>query len=603
MARILGLGYLGPALALLWLVLAAPAWAAGLSAVPSAADTVAAYQRVSEWVRVWRMPPSPVDDDFRVECAGAAVTLRLGGRVLGRGTSVVGDGTDVHRAAAEAWREAAERLLVERDELALERTEVLAQRVTIEVELAGAMSPIDGTTYDAAVASTSPGLTGFAMRAGGRIEAVFPGVQMGTGLSPARALRAAAGALELPPVELADLRSSHQAVPLRFSTSHIAQVEPGSGPTFLERGGRYVPMADVTGARLREAAAAMANHLQVNTWTEGVGAWGLRGDYRAISGKYEPPIATARTQALAALALAHFARCPGIDVEPASAALAHAARLIVELASVTPGETDPLDDPVGAALIAVAAAFVVEADPAIESAMEIGALGARARAATRAVAARASEPEPTVTDEELAVVTWSVAVASRRFDGGAAEDRVLAEALVSQIVRRVGPAGLITVAPWVPWAMLELHPVGEVPGAVALIDFRGMVWARQIGDSVVGTVDQDFEGGVVLSPVAGPPNAAHTLRAIGAMPAMLGDPRVTPSDQLLTELAAMRRSLRFVIQLMFRTEETYLAREPNRALGGVRPALWEAIASDDATSMALITVCDALRAVRARSGG
>ena len=588
---------------MLVVALFAPRSAEASVAVPSAADTVAAYQRVSAWVRAWEMPPSPVDDPVRVECGGAAVTLRLGGRVLGRGTSVVGDGTDVHRAAAEAWREAAERLLVERDELALERIEVLAQRVTIELELAGAMSPIDGATYDAAVASASPGRTGFAMRAGGQIEAVFPGVQLGTGLSPARALRAAAGALDLPPVELADLRSSHQAVALRFSTSHLAQVEPRSGPTFLERGGRYVPIGEVSGARLRDAAAAMAQHLQTSTWSEGSGPWGLRGDYRAISGKYDPAVAPPRSQALAALALARFARSPGVDGDSATVALESAGRLIVELAVVTRDEADPLADPVSAAIIAVAAATVVDADPTIEGAMDIGALGARARAATRAMGAVAADPASTTTDEELAVVAWSLAAASRRFDGGAAEDRALAEALVSQLVRRVGAAGLITVAPWVPWAMLELHPVGEVPGAVALIDFRALVWARQIGDSVVGTEDQDFEGGVVLGPTSAPPNAAHTLRAIGAMPAMLADPRVTPDDQLLAELAAVRRSLRFVVQLMFRTDETYLARDPNRAIGGVRPALWEAIAADDATSMALITVCDALRAVRARSGG
>ena len=85
------------------------------------------------------------------------------------------------------------------------------------------------------------------------------------------------------------------------------------------------------------------------------------------------------------------------------------------------------------------------------------------------------------------------------------------------------------------------------------------------------------------------------------MATMLGDRRLTTDEEFLGELARVRRSLRFVMQLMFRGEEAHLARNPQRAIGGVRPALWEPVASIDATAMGLLTVCDALEAVGARA--
>lgn len=576
-------------------VIAGPALAA-VDRVPGAEEALEAHERVSAWVRAWTAPPSPADDPFRVESAGASVTLRLGGRVLGRATSMVGDGGDVHRATLGAWREASGRLVVEQDEIELERIEVLASRVTVEVELAGPLTPVEGTTFDEAAGAASPGRTGVAMRLGQRTEAVFPGVQMGTGASPARALRAASGALGLPPVELMELRRTHQATPAVFETVHVVQVRPGGAPTFLHRGGRYVPSADVTGALLRASAAAMARHLRESAWPEGADPLGLRGNYRAISAQYDPPVASARTQALAAYALARFGTTPGMGAESSGDAIALAARVLAELAVVSPGEDDPLADPVASALVAVAAPMVVAVDPRMEVALAVAEFGTKARAAAREAAQSGAASQ-----ESAAVVAWALARVSRSADGAALTDRAIAEGMVREVMRSGGVDGLLSASPWVVWAALELQPEGELSGEVALRDLRSATWARQIGDAVAGTGDQDYEGGIVLTAEPTPPNAAHTLRALSALPAMLGDARLTPEDEVLAEVARVRRSLRFVLQLMFRDEEAYLARDRDRAIGGVRPALWEPVASTDATAMGLIVISDTLRAVRSRS--
>lgn len=569
------------------------------TALPTPAQAIEAYGWVDGWVRAWWLPPAPEADPNRIPCAGASVTLRLGGRVLGRATSMIGDGADVHRAAAGAWREASGGLLVERDATAQERTEVLAHRVTIELELAGPVTIIDGATFERAAEPLAPGRTGVGIRVGDRTEAIFAGAQLGTGLSLARALQAAAGALDLPPVELEELRASHGAAAVRFDTIHLAQVEPGKGPTFLHRGGHVVPQSQISGAGLRAAAAAMAANLRSSMWTDQE-PFGIRGDYRAVSGQYEPAIARPRSQALAALALVRFAESAGISQADRTDALTTAADLVADLAAVVPPEEDPHTDPVAAAMSSAACPMLLEAFPTADRAADIAALGARSLETITKIATQA-DTTSAPTAEESAVVAWALATCARRGGADAPSLRSASEALVRRLIREGGTEGMVSLMPWIAWAILELHPEGDIPAAVALRDVRALTWTHQIGEEYTATPDLDLEGGVVFSQAGGGAPTASTLRVVSAMARLMGDPRMTSDEELLVELARIRRSLRFVVQLMFRADEAYLARNPDRAIGGVRPALWEPTVSVDATSMALLTVCDALEAVAARS--
>jgi len=581
------------------LILCATLARAADPALPPPTQALEAFGWVDAWIRAWIIPPTPEADARRIPCSGAAVTLRLGGRVLGRAASVVGDGADVHRAAASAWREASGRLVVDRDATAEDRVESLAHRVTIELELSGQMIPLEGMTYDQAALSIAPGRMGVAVRAGDRVDAIFPGMQLGMGLTPVRALQAAAGALGLPPVELSELRASHAVTPMRFDAVHLVQVEPGQGPTFLHRGGRVVPQSDITGAGLRAAASAMCANLHKSMWT-GREPFGIRGDYRAISGQYEPPFARPRSQALAALALARFAESPGVTEPDRSIALATAAEILADLGEVVEPEEDPLADPVAAAMAASTCRKVLGTRAAPDHAEVIRAFGARA---TEAVLKITATPESTkaASPEERAVVAWALAELAQARGPDADTLRAKAESMVRALIRESGAEGVVSLMPWLAWAMLELAPEGEIPSAVALRDVRSMVWAHQLGDAVAGTPDLDLEGGVVFSRAPGALPTASTLRVISAMAMLLGDRRLTSDEEFLTELARVRRSLRFVVQLMFREQEAYLARSPDRAIGGVRSALWDPTMSIDATAMGVLTICEALEAVADRA--
>jgi hypothetical protein len=342
----------------------------------------------------------------------------------------------------------------------------------------------------------------------------------------------------------------------------------------------------------------MAKNLEESMWS-GTEPFGIRGDYRAVSGAYEPPFARPRSQALAALALIRFANTPGIADADRASAMATCADLLGDLGSVAEPEEDPIGDPVAAAMSAAACPMLLDASPDADRAEAIRAFGVRALEGIVLVGAKGEDAQA-ASAEERSVVAWALASIAQRGGPDSAAHRSTAEAMVRQLVREGGTEGLVSLMPWIAWATLELHPDGDIPSAVALRDVRAMAWTHQVGDGVASTPDLDFEGGVVFSAGGGVPTAS-TLRVVSAMAVLLGDRRMTSDDEFLGELARVRRSLRFVMQLMFRAEEAYLARNPARAIGGVRPAPWEPVVSVDATAIGLLTVCDALEAVGARA--
>ena len=274
-ARILGLS-------LLAIVACAPASRGDGLVRP--ADVLASYGVLDGWVRGWRVPPEPVRADPD-GATGASVTLRLGGEVLGRGSSVREDGLAVWAAAVEAWREADDGLVVGDEPPDPSRVEALARRVTIDLEVGGELAPIVGETFAAATAPLSPGLVGLAMRAGDEYAGVFPGTQLSIDMAPRSALRACAGRLGLPPLPLGRLAREHGAVAYAFSSVHLAQVTPGRPPTFLRRGGSLAPSSAVSGAGLRRLADDIASHVLLREWA-GDASLGLHGDYRPTLGAF-----------------------------------------------------------------------------------------------------------------------------------------------------------------------------------------------------------------------------------------------------------------------------------------------------------------------------
>ncbi|MGP1310929.1 MAG: hypothetical protein ACTS27_12100, partial [Phycisphaerales bacterium] len=260
-----------------------PVEAAPAPDLPSAAAALEAYRTVDRWLRAsFASPidPQPIDPPGT---AAACVTVRLSGKTLGRGTEASPSGDALWRAARAALLEAIEKAPVQRDATQDEQLRELAGRATLDVQLAGRLTPLLGDSFADAAAQLSPGLEGVAVRTGDRVAFVFPGTMLSTNLDPAEAIRAAAGRLQLPPVDLAALRKDHGVILYRFPVQHLAQPLAGREPIFLFRGGRVVPPTEVSLARLADFAHGLAQrfgHLRF----PGDKPIGLLGDYQPWAG-------------------------------------------------------------------------------------------------------------------------------------------------------------------------------------------------------------------------------------------------------------------------------------------------------------------------------
>lgn len=573
-----------------WLFLVEPSARAQapLTDLPSAADTMSAYRAVDAWVREGGAPSDaqPIDPPGT---EGASITLRLGGQVIGRGASMSKGGDAIWSAARQAWVQAVETLPVEHDALRAERVKEVLPRVTIDLELAGRLTPLLGETEAAIGAQVSPGIEGLAARVGERMEALFPGMMLSTNTTPEEAVRIAAGKLGLPPLPLRDLATKHRLTLYRFPARHLAQTKPLAEPVFLYRGGRVVGAGEITGLALRQASAAIARHLMSHDWP-GAERHGMTGDYLPLVDRFQPMIAPPLEQGAVALALTRFASVPGMARADADKALRFASRILTQLAQVTPDETDPLADPLAAAMWL--AAF--STDPSGKAAVPVEfAESARRQVLTCWEGGNWSVKAPPA---GRGLIAYALAL------DAADESPEVASAMVRTLFRDTDRSRLVSEMPWLGWAELATTgPDQPVPATDALLEMRRTLWDFQLSSRDLGQNEADMLGGIVFTRGRNPIPTWHTLRPLAFVATMLGDRRLTPDPDVVPELAHLRPSLRFAIQLQLEETLGHMAREPARGTGGVRPALWDQTASLEASSMALLTLCETLHAMDARA--
>ncbi|MFM9959100.1 MAG: hypothetical protein ACKVZJ_13635 [Phycisphaerales bacterium] len=615
----------------------APAPEPGITRLPEAAKCLEAFRAVDGWVRAWRAP----DDAAMIDpenTAGVCVTLRLSGaagRTLARASVWADDesrGQTLWRATRAALAEAEPKLKLPEDATREAQRLAIAERVQIDVQFAGTPVPIAADTLDAAAAQLNPGRDGVLARVRGAgddskdaFSAVFPASMLSMGLTPGRGLSVALGQLKLPPVALSELREKSGVEVYRFEARHAAQVKPGEPPELLYRGGALVPMQAVSSQGLRDFAAAMADHISTHLW-RGPGAYGLRGNYNPLTDTYNPAVATPREQAVAALALLRFARTPGIVGDSAARARETAFAVLASFPDRAEGEEDPLA-PVSAAawLLASTEAAMCGMQPPMDAA---AAEVERKRVAFREAALKALRAQVKLepgADPALDRVTWTpaqgappispgekalLAHALVRVSGEDEAARRLARACVRDLFRSTEPGALVGLMPWLAWAELELltDPNAPVPSAEALRQLRTLCWSRQVSAAQAGE-NPDLVGGIVFAGAGGGAVSEdpatwptwQTLRPLSVMGTLLADKRLTTDDELQREVLSLLTSLRFVRQLGADEPVTHMFRDPSRALGGVRPAVWENTVFLDATSMALLTVSEALRGAEART--
>ena len=571
---------LGPSRIALVAIVALLTAPAALAATPE--NALRAFRELEGWVRDWRVPDdAPVD--LGEDASGVAVTLRLGGRIVGRAQVMRAGDDALAECARRAWVEANQRLAVERDATRDARLREMAQALSISLEIGGPLTPLFGDRLDVAAMDVSPGREGVAARAGERTSAVFPGFALSAGMTPDRALAAALADLGMPMTPLAELRERNGVIVYRFESTHLAQLSPETPPVFLTRGGRLRSRADVAPAALRDLGDRIVTHLLLRDWP-GDEPLGLMGVYQPAMGDFaEPVVGTARAQAMAALALACWADARGSD-----RARDGAIGVLRDLAAVHGTEEAPADDPVASALALMTLAELGAID---EPGFDVAALRERARASvTGAFEAAAGLAAP-----ERAVLAAGMASDPTLAD--------IAQTLTRRLFRDSTPASLPSLMPWLGWAELSLLKAGEAPpSAIALLDFRSLVWRHQLTADALDLRDADLAGGVVFTAGGAALPTDQTLRPLAFLATMLGDASLTPRAELAPEFGRLVASLRFLAQLTAGEAEAHMYADPRRGVGGVRVALWDQRMPLESSAMGLLTVAETLRSLEKRTG-
>ena len=571
---------------------------------PAAAAAMRAFQQVEAWFAAWDAPrrggeaerglarPGP-ESGGETPAAGACVTVRLGGRVLARASSLEAGGDGVARAASAAMSAVEQRMSVVRDATWRERMVALAPTLELTLELAGPLVPMSEDEVSRPSAMLSPGLQGVAVRVGESWAATFPSEMLASGapfeVELSSLVARAVGDPQLGARSPADLARTEGAVFYRFRTVHLAHPSGGGPAVFLYRGARLVDGSSLGTRDLRELADRYADHLMARRW-RGAGRYGMVGTLLPVAGRAEPAFASPMQQGLVAFALAEYAA--GAEPGRAERARSFALSLLADLSVVDPGEADPLRDGASVALLWVAAHRLdARAHGDAELRAFVDALDA---AMVEGCGATTGGP-PTARD---AVVVWARAI--RAAEGGG--DAEAAERELRAVYAATDPASMVSLLPWLGWAELALHPIGEVPAAQALWEVRDLVWEHQLTDRDATADSLDLVGGVVFTKSENPLPSWHTVRVLPLMATMLADGRLTEEGRVLPELARLLASLRFVRQLTADGAVCHLYADRERASFGVRSAPWDQRMPPEATALALLTLTETFRALDARGG-
>jgi hypothetical protein len=598
------------------------------AAPPLPSEAFKAYRAIDDAIRVWSIPAVMDTSTFPV-VGGACVVLRYQGEVLGRGTAL-GDGRETIVAAARAaFDEASRRMPVENDALRDESIRHLAGEVTISLELAGALIPMDARTYEEAAARLSPGLDGVATRIGARVAGVFPSTILTQSVAARQAFASAASQAGDNPslglTEMDKLIDQQGAKFYRFRVVHIAQASPGAAPMVLVRGQRAVALTDVGRVALSETADRIAEHLLTRRWP-GQESYGMVGTYDPGRDTFEPKVASPVEQLTAALALLRYARALEAGSPRRAELMAYVDRIRADLVKVEAGEEAAGTDPVAAA-----AWIVLDSDrarllapiPASDAGGGSTVPGADADTASFAEQCRrtvhasfnmATGYDPKVAPPAQAMVALALVRMAAAEKGATLREEavMLADAACRGVFRNATPGDLVSRMPWLGWAEVELadlHADRQIGARTALREMRTLVWEHQVSPVSPAASDQqggggDMVGGIVFSAGARPgaPTPLPTwqsARPIAFLASMLADERLTPRADRPLELARLVGALRFLRQLQVDDATLWMCQNSRRALGGIRSAAWDQHLASDASAMTLLALVEAMRALDA----
>ena len=567
---------------------------ASVAAAPDPDLARRVFADVGEWLRRGAIPDATPPFD------AAAIEVRLSGRVVARSSVIATGQADRPQVLAQVARSVLGQVRERRTNPGVPQGAWLAEfwaSATLTLELGGPLVPIACEAYDELDVSISPGCFGLAVRAGNKIEGVFPRESVQASLPPGASLRSAIAkatgdaTLPLPGVpqrEAGALARDHALTYYRFRTAALTQAAPGGPPVLLQRGARLVDRARIDDAELRAMAGAMARHLA------------RRLDVRdgaallAPAGPGSGEAGSRATTILACVALARYAgqawsdRAVGVETlrgagdallgelgaEGSGCTALEAALLVVlrdEAGSGWPGAWDERWERVGAV---VRGAF----DPATD-------------------AFSADLPEPA-----RGLVGLALTILARRGEGAVTRDA--AGRSVCAAFRGTTPPTLAMQMPWLLWGEQDLAGQGgAMPALAALEEMRGAMVEVQVRAQDAGGEDADMVGGLVGASRGSMLPTWHSARGLCALAAMLGDGRLTPARDAPGRAGPVLAGARFVRQLMVdeASLQLYPAAAPEGVAGGVRSSPWEAKLPGDATAFGLLATCETLTALRSLS--
>jgi hypothetical protein len=493
-----------------------------------------------------------------------------------------------------------------RDALQAKALHAEKSRVIATVELAGARLPLEVSTFAQANQDVQAGSEAMWVQMGQSQELVFPQRMVQTGDTPSAALVGAVArvsgdaSLPMPGVaghEVLSLRNAKGLEVWRMPVTQMTEITPGGDGVLLTRGVRLVASREITTAGLERFASDMLGHLTMRVATTPDGSE-LFATYWPLQDRADA-VATPMQRAMLCAALVRSARGPS-----ATQTRALAESLLLRLLKPSAqGEVDALGDATTAAATLMAIHELHRDGSAITPLREAAALRCRA---TLDRAFVQSAEGTWAWDEKVPVGARSVVTLAMALDASCTQcgddaarevAKNRAQSAARSLLADATPASLVTHMPWLGYALQELAGDGDISAAAGLREMRAMLWQRAV---TAGAGEPEFVGGIVFgSRDAGaiPGPTWTTARPVAFAAAMLRDERLTDEAERWEQLSKLTASCRFLRQLALDDASAYACPQPERALWGVRVALWDHRQPIESTAMSLLAVQETLESI------
>jgi len=569
-------------------------------------DSLDAFANVQQWVRDWQMPSKDDPEIETIPVAAAIVTLRLDGRVFGRGSAVSLDpnATLVWQAAKEALASANAKLTAERDAMWDDFIADLSSRITITLEVADVLIPISKSAIDQPGFGYTPGVMGVVVRRGDQLEMLGPESMLArntdmtqSAMALSNALAGDASAVLRSPAQLVESGYSFY----RFEPIVLAQPGESMGASFIDRGGRVIDDSEISMRSISLLSENIAEHLIARQWA-GVEQYGVMGTLDPVTGMAQSPFASPFDQAISAYALLRFGSLR--DGESYHRATQAGRKILVDLSVVQDTEAMPWDDHVGSCMALIALSEIQLVD--ILGNEQLNALRMNCLVTLDGLYTQDDGFDESLPESSLGIVAHAL-VRSARLDPRDRTDA--AHSAIASAFDSTSIGGLVGQMPFLGWAAIEQAGDGQpIDSRSALIQMRDLLWDHQLARADLAWMDRDLEGGIVFTSSSTPLPSWIGTKPLAMVSTMLGDARLTPgtasSGQVPIHIGNQFNAIRFIRQLCADTENLHMYASGESALWGVRRALWDQRMSVEADAMALLTLTETRRsfaAITARS--